>query len=92
MKLILQSIKFILLLLSVSHLPFSIWELFGIHLIQEVSVIRIEILSSLLIYSSGMGTDTLTIFSAEVHIVLVYQCRILSAIEAHSIKLVSNGR
>ena len=91
MKLILQSIEFILLLLPVC-LPLSIWKLLGIHLIQEVTVMSLEVGASLLINSSGMWAYTLTIFSAEVHIVLIYQCWILSAIKAHSIMLVTNWR
>ena len=50
----------------------------------------LEISASLLVDSSGMWTYTLTIFSAKVHVVLIYQCRILSAIKAHSIMLVTH--
>ena len=91
MKLILQSIQFILLLLPVC-LSLSIWELLGVYLIQKVSVMSLEVGASLLINSSGMWAYTLTIFSSEVHIVLIYQCWILSAIKAHSIMLITYRR
>lgn len=91
MKLIFQSIQFILLLLPISH-SCTIWKLLGVYLIQKVSIVSLEVSASLLIYSSRMRTDTLTIFSIWVHIVLIYQCRILSAIKTHSIMLVSNWR
>lgn len=90
-KLIFQSIQFILLLLPISH-SCAIWKLLGVYLIQKVSIVSLEVSASLLIYSSRMRTDTLTIFSIWVHIVLIYQCRILSAIKTHSIMLVSNWR
>lgn len=68
----------------------TIWKLFCIHLIQKISVMGVEIGTSLLINSSWMRTYALTIFSSEVHVILIYQCRVLSAIKTHSIKLVTN--
>ena len=93
MKLILQSIQFILFLFPVGLSSSSIWELLGVNLVQKVTIMGVEVGSTLLVDSSRMRADTLTIFSAYVHVVLIYQCRILSAVKAHSIiLLVANWR
>ena len=93
MKLVLQSIQLILFLFPVGLSTSSIWKLLGVNLVQKVTIMGVEVGTTLLVDSSRMRTHTLTIFSAYVHVVLIYQCRILSAVKAHSIiLLVTNWR
>jgi len=52
----------------------------------------IEVGASLLLHPSRVWTHTRTIFSSVVHVVLKHEGWVLSAIKAHSVILVSNGR